>query len=297
MVGVSFSKEEIDAYTVIAMKAKKNGKAIPKTFIFNNKKCQKFKFHQYDVDLTTKRLYQGICLDENSIDVGQPRLTLAENSLTDRNLAQEYLFRQFRHQPKKLRELQKHNLGSKSGKEQFMKIFCGLLHARFDIAPAKFIEEGANGAWNLGRFCLHAQAYVELFKGTFVFVVCIKLVQFAEAFLHKCPFLTASFPSKDHTDATSTDEASILQTQRHMDFLSIIIGHCDDESDDRTNHDLEAIKEEMKSLKQKHDKDLAPVRDGIYEIGGVVNAQADVIMEIQENVSSPQLQMKQYLLL
>jgi len=169
MTGADFTQEEIDTYTGIILEAKKTNKAVPKTFRLHGTKCEKFRVKEYDVDPATGRLYQGTCQEEKSIDHGKKRFTLAKTNLADQNFAREYLLREFAHQPQLLQELQNCNRGSIYGRKKFLKALHGLLNARFDVAAAKFITDGAKNEWNLQHLCTHAQAYVEIFKGMCLF--------------------------------------------------------------------------------------------------------------------------------
>jgi len=167
MTGADFTEEEIEIYTRMHLEAKKTNKAVPKTFKVqpsDKTRCTKFNKKVYDVDRVTGRLYQGTVDDNKSVDCGEKRFTLAKTNLVDQNLAREYLFREFAHQPMVLWELRKFNLNTSYGKEKFSTKLNGLLNARFDVNATKFIA-----TWKLECFCTYAQAYVDLFKGMCLF--------------------------------------------------------------------------------------------------------------------------------
>lgn len=264
MTGSDIPQHAIDEYIKRIMAWKdKGGEEEKKPKIINHlgERIQYFRDGEHDID-ETGQLYRGLCEEETSVDFGKPRFTYAKSNITAQQEVQKYLFRQFVHEErtgvpndrKSLVRLKKNKCSSDNGKKLIFRILSGLLRARFDIAPVPFIEGGPKGEWNLPLFFQYADAYVQLYKGTFVHV------DFDERGCSCCYSSSLSNllvildqPAVSVSDVQQPEDAAlVLQGKRHNDLLNLIIDHCDNEFD-QTKHVIEAIQDKIQSLERTVD--------------------------------------------
>ena len=152
MTGVDFTQEEITTYQKLISKSKdkkSNDRKWSATFLLKDgTRCKKFVGRNHDVDPQTRRLFEGVCNDDKSVEKGRPRLTLTKESPADRVLAKEYFVKQFRSQPAALTRLLQLNPNSTKGKRKIMSVLTPVLHHRYDVKPSEFMK-----GWDLGSFC------------------------------------------------------------------------------------------------------------------------------------------------
>lgn len=170
MKGPDRTQEQVDQFTQESLKLKRARKKLKKSVAMPDGGRAVFTA-EHDVNETTKRLFKGYCLDGNSFEKGQERLTLVKTNIRDQRQAFIYAVKYIALSEKlqKMNPEKPWNFGPEVRK---------LLFNRFELDPttfttlgpkgpwAKSTTEGAKGPWDLVKLHMLGKAYAKVFKGT-----------------------------------------------------------------------------------------------------------------------------------